>query len=187
MPRSAPTPPQTRASPRQTCIPPRPQCAARATAAPRTAHGARGSHSGRSAHELVDDRLSLPVPAAAAAAAAPATDEIFSRLAPGQWSNDSPHSAHLSAHGACAATEPSRFGIGTRRLWAFTLGGAPQRCMPHSLGCARKRIEYTLVPPSSVPPSSARCCTIFAARKPCRRCWASRGGHLLVDCRKGWR
>jgi hypothetical protein len=63
----------------------------------RTAHGARGSHSARSAHELVDDRLSLPVPAAAAAAAAPATDEIFSRLAPGQWSNDSPHSAHLSA------------------------------------------------------------------------------------------
>ena len=69
----------------------------------RTAHGARGSHSGRSAHELVDDRLSLPVPAAAAvaaaaaAAAAPATDEIFSRLAPGQWSNDSRHSAHLSA------------------------------------------------------------------------------------------
>jgi hypothetical protein len=63
----------------------------------RTAHGARGSHSGRSAHELVDDRLSLPVPAAAAAAAAPATDEVFSRLAPGQWSNDSRQSAHLSA------------------------------------------------------------------------------------------
>jgi hypothetical protein len=53
--------------------------------------------------------------------------------------------------------------------------------MPHSLGCARKRIEYTLVPPSSVHRSSARRCAIFAARKPCRRCldeprWSTAGG-----------
>ena len=112
----------------------------------RTARGARGSPPGRSAHELVDDRLSLPVPAAAAVAPA-ATDEIFSRLAPGQWSNDSRLSAHLSAPCAVHRMRCSRtlaIWYWHSEAWALTLAvHRSDAC--HTVSAAHgKRIESTL-------------------------------------------
>ncbi len=79
----------------------------------RTQRSARGSgRAARSAHELVDDRLSLPAPARAPAPAAEpaAAAEIFGRLAPGMWSKDGRLSEgremSVFARGVCFPSEP---------------------------------------------------------------------------------